>query len=204
MLDNLSKQEQRDLKNARILYYDFFNGLLVFEMLEERVGIAKEQLEILLNAPLNQEAEGSMLLLKQELENNGIANIKEEFSRLFALPFGEKQVGMHLSHYYEHCIGAESLLKMRSLLKQSDVRVNSENFKETEEHLGFLCGLMRYLLEVDNVKLAEEVFLFSQKAFFGLVEEIKARKDAKFYLAVALILESFVKFEIEFIYDLQT
>lgn len=198
MLDNLSEQEQLDLKNARILYYDFFNGLLVFEMLEERVGITKEQLTILLNAPLNQEAEGSMQLLKQELENNGIKNIKEEFSRLFALPFGGKQVGMHLSHYYENCINGQSLLKMRALMKQSDVRVNTDNFKETEEHLGFLCGFMRHLLEKSNAELAKEVFLFSQKAFLGLVEEIKARKDAKFYLAIALILESFMKFEKEF------
>ncbi len=45
MLDNLSEQEQLNLKNARVLYYDFFNGLLVFEMLEERAGIAKEQLK---------------------------------------------------------------------------------------------------------------------------------------------------------------
>ncbi|MDE5925629.1 MAG: molecular chaperone TorD family protein [Helicobacter sp.] len=198
MLDNLSEQEQLNLKNARVLYYDFFNGLLVFEMLEERVRIAKEQLGILLSAPLNQEAEGSMLLLKQELEDNGIQNIKEEFSRLFALPFGGKQVGMHLSHYYENCIGGQSLLKIRALMKQSDVRVNTESFKETEEHLGFLCGFMRYLIEKENVELAKEVFLFSQKAFLGWVEEIKIRSDAKFYLALALIVESFMKFEMEF------
>ncbi|TLD85663.1 molecular chaperone TorD family protein [Helicobacter sp. MIT 05-5294] len=197
MLDKLSVQERQNLQQARILYYDFFNGLLVFEILDERAKIAQKQLEILLNAPLNEEAEGSMLLLKQELQDNGIQNIKEEFSTLFALPFGEKQVGMHLSHYYENCIGAESLLKIRSLLKQSDVRVNSEVFKETEEHLGFLCGLMRHLLEVDNMDLAKEVFEFSHKAFLSLIEEIKARKDAKFYLAVALILESFMKFEAE-------
>lgn len=197
MLDKLSVQERQNLQQAQILYYDFFNGLLVFEILDERAKIAQKQLEILLNAPLNEEAEGSMLLLKQELQDNGIQNIKEEFSTLFALPFGEKQVGMHLSHYYENCIGAESLLKIRSLLKRSDVRVNSEVFKETEEHLGFLCGLMRHLLEVDNMDLAKEVFEFSHKAFLGLIEEIKARKDAKFYLAVALILESFMKFEAE-------
>ena len=197
MLDNLSQQEQLDLKNARILYYDFFNGLRVFEMLEERVGVAKKQLEILLNAPLNDEAEESMLLLKQELESNGIQNLKVEFSKLFALPFGEKQVGLHLSHYYESCIGGQSLLKIRSLIKESDVRV-SHQFKETEEHLGFLCGFMRHLLEIENTKLAKEVFMFSQKAFLGLIDEIKSHKGAKFYLAIVLILESFIKFESEF------
>ncbi|MCI5632849.1 molecular chaperone TorD family protein [Helicobacter sp.] len=198
MFDNLSAQEAQELKNARILYYDFFNGILVFEMLDERAELAKEQLGILLNAPLNEEAEGSMALLKQELQTNGIQNIKEEFSRLFALPFGEKQVGMHLSHYYENCIGAESLLKIRALVKQSDVRIDTKSFRETEEHLGFLCGFMRHLLEVENAALAKEVFAFCKDAFLGLVQEIKERKDAKYYLAVALILESFIKFEEEF------
>lgn len=197
MLDKLSFEDQQNLKQARILYYDFFNGLLVFEMLDERVKIAQRQLEILLNAPLNREAEESMLLLKQELQDNGIQNIKGEFSSLFALPFGDKQVGMHLSHYYENCIGAQSLLKIKSLIKQSDIRVNSENFKETEEHLGFLCGVMRHLLETGNQELAKEIFEFSKNAFLGLVQEIKARKDAKFYLAIALILESFIGFEME-------
>ena len=136
-----------------------------------------------------------MEMLKTELENNGIANFKEEFSRLFALPFGEKQVGMHLSHYYENCIGAESLLKMRTLLKKSDVRVETSNFKETEEHLGFLFGFMRHLLESGNEELAEEVFLFIQDAYYGLIAEIKARKDARLYLSLALILESFIEFE---------
>ena len=83
-------------------------------------------------------------------------------------------------------------------MKGSDVRVNTENFKETEEHLGFLCGFMRYLIEKENVELAKEVFLFSQKAFLGWVDELKARSDAKFYLALALIAESFMKFEMEF------
>ncbi len=192
---NLSTLEQEQVKSARILYYDFFNGFFVFELLDGRLQVALEQLEILLCAPLNEVAGESMEMLKTELENNGIANFKEEFSRLFALPFGEKQVGMHLSHYYENCIGAESLLKMRTLLKKSDVRVETSNFKETEEHLGFLFGFMRHLLESGNEELAEEVFLFIQDAYYGLIAEIKARKDARLYLSLALILESFIEFE---------
>ncbi|MBX7491294.1 TorD/DmsD family molecular chaperone [Helicobacter turcicus] len=195
MFDNLSTKEAQDIKNARLLYYDFFYGLFVFELLNGRVELAKKQLEILQNAPLNNASEVGIMLLRQELENNGIQNIKEEFSRLFALPFGEKQVGMHLSHYYENCIGAQSLLKMRSLLKQSDVRVETSEFRESEEHLGFLFGFMRHLIESGNTELAKEVFLFIKDAYIGLISEIRARGDAKYYLALADILEGFMRFE---------
>ncbi|WP_299547288.1 molecular chaperone TorD family protein [uncultured Helicobacter sp.] len=195
MLENLSPKEVQDLKNARLLYYDFFYGLFVFELLDERVELAKKQLEILQNAPLNERSEASILLLRQELQNNGIQNLKEEFSRLFALPFGGKQVGMHLSHYYENCIGAESLLKMRALLKKSDVRVETKEFKESEEHLGFLFGFMRHLIESENTEFAEEVFAFIKDAYSGLICEIRDREDAQYYLALADILEGFMEFE---------
>lgn len=197
MLDKLNTQEREDLKQARLLYYDFFYGFFVFEMLDGREKLAQDQIRILLQAPLNDEAEANLQILYNELQTNGIKNIKAEFSKMFALPFGEKQVGMHLSHYYENCIGAKSLLKMRSLVKLSDVRVETLYFKETEEHLGFIFGFLRYLIQNNNETLAQDVFLFSKDAFYGLVKEIKERKDAKFYLALAMLLESFLDFEKE-------
>ncbi|MDE7317824.1 MAG: molecular chaperone TorD family protein [Helicobacter sp.] len=194
----LSESEQTNLIHARMLYYDFFNGFLVFEMLDERAELAQKQIEILLNEPLNDTAKNAMLLLQNELKTHGMANFKDEFSRLFALPFGAKQVGIHLSHFYHHCIGGESLLRMRQLVKQSDVRVQSENFKETEEHLGFICGFMRHLLEIGNAQLAKDVFALSKDAFLGFIAEIEAREDAKLYVAIAQILQSFIQFEGEY------
>ncbi len=194
----LSESEQTNLIHARMLYYDFFNGLLVFEMLDERAELAKKQIEILLYEPLNDTAKNAMLLLYDELKTHGMANFKDEFSRLFALPFGAKQVGIHLSHFYHHCIGGESLLQMRQLVKQSDIRVQSESFKETEEHLGFICGFMRHLLEIGNAQLAKDVFALSKDAFLGFIAEIEAREDAKLYVAIAQILQSFIQFEGEY------
>lgn len=194
----LSESEQTNLIHARMLYYDFFNGLLVFEMLDERAELAKKQIEILLYEPLNDTAKNAMLLLQDELKMHGMANFKDEFSRLFALPFGAKQVGIHLSHFYHHCIGGESLLQMRQLVKQSDIRVQSESFKETEEHLGFICGFMRHLLEIGNAQLAKDVFALSKDAFLGFIAEIEAREDAKLYVAIAQILQSFIQFEGEY------
>ena len=78
------------------------------------------------------------------------------------------------------------------------MRVDSANFKETEEHLGFLCGFMRHLLETGNVGLAKDVFALAKDAFLGLIAEINARQDATFYVAIAQILQSFIQFEEEY------
>ena len=63
MLEKLSKEELMNLNNARILYYDFFNGFFVFELLDDRVEIFQKQLAILKNAPLSEEVEADFLLL---------------------------------------------------------------------------------------------------------------------------------------------
>lgn len=195
----LTTEEKEQINKARILYYDFFNGVLVFELLEGRLEVLKQQLEILRTIFVNEDLEEEIEALQNEINKNGVQNLKEEHSRLFALPFGEKQVGIHLSHYYENCVGGESLLKARGLIKKSDIRLNREYFKEGEEHLGFLCGFMCYLLQKgDSEDLAKEVFLFAKDAFLGFCKEIKERSDAKYYRTIALLLESFMTFEVEY------
>ena len=57
MIDKLSEIERENLQKARILYYDFFYGLLVFEMLDSRGEVALKQLNLMLEAPLNVESQ---------------------------------------------------------------------------------------------------------------------------------------------------
>ncbi len=192
---HLTKEEQQNIQNARILYYDFFNGFFVYELIEGRLETSQKQILILKQSLLEESLDESLGYLQQEINNKGMQGFKQEHTQMFALPFGEKQVGIHLSHYYENCIGGESLLKVRSLVKQSDIRLNRDNFKDTEEHIGFLFGFMRYLVKKDQEDLAKKVFTFSKDAFLTMCQEIKARKDATIYLHLALLLESFLKFE---------
>ncbi|CAM2934688.1 molecular chaperone TorD family protein [Helicobacter burdigaliensis] len=194
MLENLSAQELQDLKNARVLYYDFFYGLFVFELLDEREELIKKQISLLKTSPLSPEGEENFALLEKMLQDNYKA-LKEEYSSLFALPFGAKQVGIHLSHFYENCVGGESLLKMRSFIRESDIRVQTQTFKETEEHIGFIFGFLKDLLQKDNDKLAKEVFMYAKVAMFKLISEIQERKDSKIYATISYLLEDFLKFE---------
>lgn len=195
---HLTQIEQENIQHARNLYYDFFNGFFVFELIEGRLKTSKQQILILKQSLLEESLQANLDYLQEEIENNGMQGFREEHTQMFALPFGGKQVGIHLSHYYDNCIGGESLLTMRSLIKQSDIRLNRESFKDTEEHIGFLFGLMRYLIQNNQDSLAKEVFLFCHNAFLGLCKELKERGDCKLYLHLALLLESFLRFEKEF------
>lgn len=197
MIQGLTQQEKENLTKARILYYDFFYGLLVFEMLDNGKETLLEQLKILSQAPLDDSLLDKIEHLSSEIKQNGTKSLIEEHSSMFALPFGGKQVGIHLSHYYESCVGGDSLLKIKALVKKSDVRVDNKIFKETEEHLGFICGFMSYLLKNNENELTQEVFTLSKEAFFGMCRELQDRRDSNLYLDVALILESFLKFESE-------
>lgn len=195
---HLTQNERENIQHARNLYYDFFNGFFVFELIEGRLEISQKQILILKQSLLEESLAVSLNHLQEEIENNGMQGFKQEHTQMFALPFGSKQVGIHLSHYYENCIGGESLLTMRSLIKQSDIRLNKDNFKDTEDHIGFLFGFIGYLIQNNQDSLAKEVFLFSHNAFLGLCRELQERGDSKLYLHLALLLESFLKFEKEF------
>lgn len=199
MIQDLTPIERENLTNARILYYDFFYGLFVFEMLDNRGEVLKQQLQVLSQALIDENLLENIQDLQNEVSTNNTKRFIEEHSKMFALPFGAKQVGMHLSHYYENCVGGDSLLKIKALVKQSDVRVDTSLFKETEEHLGFICGFISYLLKNNQDELAKEVFLLAKDAFFGLCKELQERRDSDLYLDIALILESFLKFESEII-----
>ena len=195
---HLTQNERENIQHARNLYYDFFNGFFVFELIEGRLEISQKQILILKQSLLEESLRDNLDFLQKEIKNNGMQGFKQEHTQMFALPFGGKQVGIHLSHYYENCIGGESLLTMRSLIKQSDIRLNKDNFKDTEEHIGFLFGFIGYLIRNNQDSLAKEVFLFSHNAFLGLCRELQERGDSKLYLHLALLLESFLKFEKEF------
>ncbi|BDB66442.1 hypothetical protein Hc94105_0634 [Helicobacter cinaedi] len=161
------------LAKARALYYDFFAGLFLYELLSERGSVLLEQIRILKENSLNESDKVHFELLESEITHKGIKGLLDEYTRTFILPFDtplpntpmpqrkrrdsnemesnihSQSVGrvmLYLSHYTEGCLNGKSLLKARGLTKQSTFRLNSKECKESEEHLGFLLLLMRHLL----------------------------------------------------------
>lgn len=210
------------LAKARALYYDFFAGLFLYELLSERGSVLLEQIRILKENSLNESDKVHFELL----ESKGIKGLLDEYTRTFILPFDtplpntpmpqrkrrdsnemesnihSQSVGrvmLYLSHYTEGCLNGKSLLKARGLTKQSTFRLNSKECKESEEHLGFLLLLMRHLLlsndENDkslSVEVANELVLPLGEY---VSKALQQREDLSYYSSVGELLKSFLQVE---------
>lgn len=202
--------------NARALYYDFFAGFFLYELLENRTGLLLEQIKLMKENPLNEDDSMHFELLESELMSNGVSGIRQEYTRTFILPFvspanldskksegkapaPNTQIMLYLSHYREGCINGESLVKARRLVKQTSFRLNSQEYKESEEHLGFLLLLMRYLLlsqDEDDKRLRKDVALELVVPLGEFVAKaLTDREDLSFYSSIGHLLDGFLRLE---------
>lgn len=190
-----------NISQARAIYYDFFAGLFLRNLLSEREELIKKQLESLGASPLDDYAQKSFQILKDELEAHGLQNILDEFDDVFEIPLSGEVVLPYVSHFKNGCLNGEILVDIRQAVKALPVRANTEIFKETEDHLGFLFLMMRYCIESNEYKENEkEIFSFYINPYVNLfIADIVDNKKSAFYKELALILKSFVSFEAGYI-----
>lgn len=241
------------LNQARALYYDFFAGFFVFELLDSRFEIFNKQIEILSSYPLDSADDKHFSALLGYLKRASLVEIKREYSQTFDIPFGAKggnladksaessaesafaessldksdnesftpqealefeklkntltslpkgQIFLYLSHYNEGCLNGASLLKAKQLVKQTRFRLNSESYKESEEHFGFLLLFMSYLLR----ESAESINAESSNEFFNeclrpmastIADLLIKRDDLQCYQRVGVLLKNFITIEEE-------
>lgn len=204
------------IANARALYYDFFAGFFLYELLQTRKDVFLDQIKLLKANALDEGDLAHFELLENELSLHGVHRILEEYTYAFILPFiptgseppvskkksqvrPNAQVMLYLSHYLEGCLNGKSLLKARKLTKQTTFRINDQTCKESEEHLGFLLLLMRHLLlseHLEDKNLLKEVTLELVLPLGRFVTEALAqREDLNFYPSVSELLAHFLEFE---------
>lgn len=185
------------INKARAIFYDFFAGFFLDNLLAQRATLLKIQLESLSTAPLDDEAEKSLTRLRDEVNKHGIVVLCDEFNDLFTLPMSGPVVFPYVSHYLENRLNGDVLVDIRQMVKELPVRANNAEFKETEDHFGFLFLLMRYCIE-------EKEFDSTQKEMFKqyilpymkrFIEDIVTNPKVDFYKDVATILKSFIDFE---------
>lgn len=217
-------QAANALYQARALYYDFFAGFFLYELVGARKDLFLEQIDILATSPINESDGEYFAMLRAYIAKSDSKEILREYTQTFNLPFsaqelptqerskqgGKKskkpkipnpQIFLYLSHYLEGCLNGESLLRVRTLVKKTHFRLNAQEFKESEEHFGFLLLLMRHLLQ-DLDKLAENEQLIRE--FFtqaiapmglAIAEALAKREDLVCYHLVGLLLGSFLALE---------
>ncbi|MCX2717324.1 molecular chaperone TorD family protein [Helicobacter sp. MIT 21-1697] len=215
----MARDVLESVANARALYYDFFAGLFLYELLSERSNVLLKQVKILKENILDERDSVHFELLESELERKGIEQILREYTHTFILPFAvpqdnvplpqknkkekkemsNSQIMLYLSHYLEGHLNGKALLQARTLTKQSTFRLNTQECKESEEHLGFLLLLMRYLLlspnEGDRALSVQVVNELVIPLGDFVVDALIQREDLSYYASVGYLLQSFLNVE---------
>jgi TorA maturation chaperone TorD len=125
--------------------------------------------------------------------------IREEYDALFG-GVGKPEVYLFASHYLSGFLNEKPLARLRGELAALGL-ARDEGMPETEDHIAYLCEVMRYLIAGDDVAVAN---LTRQSEFFAaqlqpwvnsLCDAITAHPRAKFYAALAAFSKAFFSVE---------
>ena len=125
--------------------------------------------------------------------------VADEFEALFG-GVGKPEVWAYGSHYLSGFLNDKPLVRLRSDLAALGLG-RDESRAETEDHIAYLCEVMRYLIAGDDVAVAN---LTQQQRFFAthlqpwadrLCDDLAAHPAARFYRAVAQFTRAFMSVE---------
>lgn len=125
--------------------------------------------------------------------------IAEEYDALFG-GVGKPEVYLFASHYLSGFLNEKPLARLRDALAGLGL-ARDEAMPETEDHIAYLCEVMRYLIAGDDVAVAN---LARQREFFSdqlqpwvnlLCDATSAHPKARFYAVLAEFTRAFMNVE---------
>ena len=134
--------------------------------------------------------------IARELDDEAIAR---EYNALFG-GVGKPEVYLFGSHYLSGFLNEKPVAKLRGTLAGLGLE-RDEAMSETEDHIAYLCEVMRYLIAGDDVAVAN---LTRQKEFFSthvqpwtaqMCDAIAQHPKAKFYALLAEFTRAFLSVE---------
>lgn len=129
------------------------------------------------------------------------AAIAQEYNALFG-GVGKPEVYLFGSHYLSGFLNEKPLAQLREALAALGL-ARDETMPETEDHIAYLCEVMRYLIAGDDMAVAN---LTKQREFFAahlqpwanqLCDAIAAHPRARFYAALAEFTRAFLSVEMQ-------
>jgi TorA maturation chaperone TorD len=132
------------------------------------------------------------------IDNDAIAT---EYDSLFG-GVGKPEVYLFGSHFLSGFLNDKPVARLRTDLAALGLEPD-ESVTETEDHIAYLCEVMRYLIAGDDVAVAN---LTRQREFFAvhlqpwvntLCDTIGRHPKARFYAAVANFTQAFISIEIQ-------
>ena len=129
----------------------------------------------------------------------GDAAIHDEYNQLF-MGMGKPEVYLFGSHYLSGFLNEKPLANLRGELARLGL-ARDDGMSETEDHIAYLCEVMRYLIAGEDAAVAN---LTAQRKFFAdhlqpwvlmACDAISAHPKAKFYAALAEFTRAFASVE---------
>ncbi|HSV36536.1 MAG TPA: molecular chaperone TorD family protein [Ramlibacter sp.] len=126
-------------------------------------------------------------------------DVAREYDALFG-GVGKPEVYLFGSHYLSGFLNEKPLARLRTDLAGLGL-ARDEAMPETEDHIAYLCEVMRYLIAGDDVAVAN---LTRQREFFSahvqpwapaLCEAIAAHPKARFYAGLSTFTHAFFSIE---------
>ena len=126
-------------------------------------------------------------------------DIQAEYNALFG-GVGKPEIYLFGSHYLSGFLNEKPLALLRTDLARLGL-ARDEAMSETEDHIAYLCEVMRYLIAADDVAVAN---LTAQRQFFSdhlqpwvlqLCDAMDANPKARFYAAISGFTRSFLSVE---------
>ncbi|MES2939629.1 MAG: molecular chaperone TorD family protein [Pseudomonadota bacterium] len=131
----------------------------------------------------------------------GDAEAAAEYDALFG-GVGKPEIYLFGSHYLTGYLNEKPVARLRDDLAALGLE-RDEAMPETEDHVAYLCEVMRYLIAGDDVEVAN---LTRQREFFAahlqpwantLCEAVLAHPRARFYAALADFTRAFLSVEVQ-------
>ena len=125
--------------------------------------------------------------------------VSDEYDALFG-GMGKPEIYLFGSHYLSGFLNEKPLAQLRTDLATLGLG-RDERMPETEDHIAYLCEVMRYLIAGDEVAVAN---LSQQRQFFtthlqpwmgSMCEAIAAHPKARFYAALSVFTQAFASVE---------
>jgi TorA maturation chaperone TorD len=127
------------------------------------------------------------------------AEVAAEYEALFG-GVGKPEVYLFGSHYLSGFLNEKPLVRLRTDLEALGLS-RDDAMPETEDHIAYLCEVMRYLIAGDDVAIAN---LARQGEFFAahvqpwaqqMCDAITASPRSRFYSALAAFTKAFLSVE---------
>lgn len=130
-----------------------------------------------------------------------LADICREYDALFG-GVGKPDVYLFGSHYLSGFLNEKPLAALRNDISALGL-ARDDAMSETEDHVAYLCEVMRYLIAGDDVEVANltrqrEFFLHHVQPWFpGMCDAVMQHPKAEFYSRLAAFTQAFISVELQ-------